>query len=333
MGGDGLRLTGSDVANFVACQHLSRLDLLHARGELRRVQEFVLGFEDLVKRGEAHEAEVLGRFRADGRTIAEISVVPDAGAVAEAGQATRDAIRGGADVICQGALLGGSPDGGPALLGRPDFLIRADLLRGLDGGERDGRQHYEVVDAKLARTAKARAVAQTAFYSDLLAPLQGGITPRWMHLALGAGQLTSLKVGDFAAYERQARRPRGGFGAGGGDPCPEPVEHCVICRWNDRCTARRRRDDDLSLVAGISRDQRRGLKSAGPPTRRGLAALEVLPSGNGASEESLAGARQQARLQVTSEDQGFLAYEVLDPERDTDGIIVPNRGLLALPEA
>src|ERR1700760_1991495 len=75
-----------------------------------------------------------------------------------------------------------------------------------------------------------------------------------------------------------------------------------------------------------------GSNSAGTPTRRGLAALEVRPSGNGASEESLAGARQQARLQVTSEDQGFLAYEVLDPERDTDGIIVPNRGLLALPE-
>jgi hypothetical protein len=34
-------------------------------------------------------------------------------------------------------------------------------------------QHYEVVDAKLARTAKARAVLQTALYSRLLAELQG----------------------------------------------------------------------------------------------------------------------------------------------------------------
>jgi predicted RecB family nuclease len=33
--------------------------------------------------------------------------------------------------------------------------------------------HYEVVDAKLARTAKARAVLQTAFYSRLLVELQG----------------------------------------------------------------------------------------------------------------------------------------------------------------
>src|ERR1700742_1216942 len=336
--GEQLRLSASDVANFVACQHLIRLDLLHARGELRRVQEFDLGFEDLVKRGEAHEAEVLGRFRADGRTIAEISVVPDAGAVAEAGQATRDAIRDGADVIYQGALLGESPGGGPALLGRPDFLIRADLLGERDGRPRGSQRHYEVVDAKLARTAKARAVAQTAFYSHLLAPLQDGIEPRWMHLALGAGQLTSLKVGDYAAYERQARRALGGFvDADPGhnppaDPYPEPVEHCVICRWNDLCTARRRRDDDLSLVAGISRDQRRVVKGAGVPTRRGLAALEVLPSGNRASEESLDGARQQARLQVATEDQGRIAYELLAPERDPAGSLVPNRGLLALPE-
>jgi predicted RecB family nuclease len=334
--GEQLRLSASDVANFVACQHLSRLDLLHARNQLRRVQEFDLGFEDLVKRGEAHEAEVLSRFRADGRRIAEISVAPDADAVAEAAQATRDAIRDGADVIYQGALVGESPDGA-ALLGRPDFLIRSDLLAARDGKPRHGEPHYEVVDAKLARTAKARAVAQTAFYSHLLASLQG-ITPRWMHLALGAGELTALKVGDYAAYERQARRALGGFIAEDPghnppvDPYPEPVEHCVICRWDDLCTARRRQDDDLSLVAGITRDQRRVLKSAGISTRRNLAALTELPSGSRASEESLAGARQQARLQVASEDEGHIVYELLEPERDPQGAIVPNRGLLALPE-
>src|SRR5208283_612636 len=61
------------------------------------------------------------------------------------------------------------------------------------------------------------------------------------------------------------------------DPYPEPVEHCVICRWDDLCKDRRRRDDDLSLVAGITKDQRRALKTAGVPTRRGLADLPVVP--------------------------------------------------------
>ncbi len=106
----------------------------------------------------------------------------------------------------------------------------------------------------------------------------------------------------------------------------------MICRWDDLCSARRRRDDDLSLVAGITRDQRRALKSAGVTTRRGLAGLAELPTGTRASEESLAGARQQARLQVTSEDDGHIVYELLEPDRDPYGAIVPNRGLLALPE-
>ena len=120
--GEQLRLSASDVANFVACQHLIRLDLLHARHQLRRVQAFDLGFEDLVKRGEAHEAEVLSRFRADGRSITEISIVPDSDAVAEAARATREAIRDRADVIYQGALVGESPDGA-TLLGRPELPV------------------------------------------------------------------------------------------------------------------------------------------------------------------------------------------------------------------
>ena len=331
--GERLRLSASDVANFVACQHRTRLDLLAARGALRRVREFDLGFQDLVRRGEAHELTVLERFRADGRSITEINQRPDA----DAARATREAIGSGTDVIYQGVLLGASPDAGTALLGRPDFLVRAGLLAAPDEEPRPGELHYEVVDAKLARTAKARAVAQTAFYSHLLAALQG-VRPRWMHLALGGGGLTSLKVGDYAAYERQARRALGTFIAVGPghnpptDPYPEPVEHCVICRWDDLCKDRRRRDDDLSLVAGITKGQRRTLKTAGVPTRRALASLDVLPGGNGVSRQSLEGARLQARLQVASEDEGRIRYEVLDPERDAAGALLINRGLLALPE-
>ena len=70
--GERLRLSASDVANFVACGHLTRLDLLHARGEIQPPHVFDVGFEDLVARGEAHEAAVLQRFRAAGWHVAEI---------------------------------------------------------------------------------------------------------------------------------------------------------------------------------------------------------------------------------------------------------------------
>jgi hypothetical protein len=54
----------SDVANFLACGHLTRLDLLSARGQLRPPHEYDAGFHDLVARGEAHERAVLAGFLA-----------------------------------------------------------------------------------------------------------------------------------------------------------------------------------------------------------------------------------------------------------------------------
>jgi uncharacterized protein len=321
-----VRLAASDVANFLACRRLTQLDLLRARGELRPPREFDIGFQELVRRGEVHERAVLERFRADGLDVVEIS------AAADGTRATAEAIRGGARAVYQGTLTGGGA-GHPALFGRPDFLVRADLLPAPDGEPRPDGIHYEVVDAKLARSAKARAVLQTAFYSHLLADLQG-TQPRWMHLALGNGEFASFKVSDFAAYERQTRRLLAA--AIGGDPTPEvypePVEHCAICRWRELCADRRRTDDDLSLVAGMTTGQRRALKGAGIPTRRGFAGRAELPRLDRVSPDALERAQLQARLQVASEDAGVIRYELLDPERDSGGALVANRGLLALPE-
>jgi uncharacterized protein len=173
-------------------------------------------------------------------------------------------------------------------------------------------------------------VLQTSFYSHLLAGVQG-TEPRWMYLALGNGERTSFKVSDYAAYERQTRRLL--EAAIGGDPAaevyPEPVEHCAICRWRDLCADRRRTDDDLSLVAGMTVGQWRALKGDGIPTRRGFAGLAELPRLDRVSPDSLERSQLQARLQVTSEDEGVIRYELLDPERDGDGALVANRGLLA----
>ena len=70
--GDRLRLSASDVANFLGCQHLTRLDLLRARGVLDPPHAFDVGFQDLVARGEVHERTVLDQFRAEGREVTEI---------------------------------------------------------------------------------------------------------------------------------------------------------------------------------------------------------------------------------------------------------------------
>ncbi len=78
--------------------------------------------------------------------------------------------------------------------------------------------------------------------------------------------------------------------------------------------------------------QRRALKAAGIATRRGFAGLAGLPRLDRVSRDALGRAQAQARLQVASEDDGTIRYELLEPERDASGALVPNRGLLALPE-
>ncbi len=328
-----VRFSASDVSNFLGCRHLIRLDLLAAHGRIKPDKAFDIGFEKLVERGEVHEATVLQRFRDDGLEVVEINGSTDA----DAAHATHDAMRGDVPVIYQGVMCTNPRNGGSALLGRPDFLVRADILPPGDGAQNDIPAMYEVVDAKLARTAKARAVLQTAFYSSLLAELQG-VQPRRMHLALGNGDFSSFRVAEFAGYERRIRRMLELFIADGPgdnpplDPYPEPVEHCAICRWSANCSARRRTDDDLSLIASMPTNQRIALKDEDIGTRRGFAALRTLPDVGRLNPTSLARSQMQARLQVASEDAGQIEYQLLEPERDADGALVPNRGLLALPE-
>jgi hypothetical protein len=72
-----VRVAASDVANFLACQELTQLDLRAARRTLRPPHAVDLGFEDLVRRGEEHERGVLEGFRADGWEVADLSEAGD----------------------------------------------------------------------------------------------------------------------------------------------------------------------------------------------------------------------------------------------------------------
>jgi predicted RecB family nuclease len=328
-----LQLAATDLSNFLACRHLTRLDTLKSQGYLSPAKQFDIGFQDLIKRGEVHEKRVLDLLAEESRVteIPTTSEITDA----EKSRLTADAITAGVDVIYQGVLLL-NHSSGIRLLGRPDFLLRAELPC-LRTGPEKAAVGYEIVDAKLARTAKARAVLQSVFYSYLLSELQGAV-PERLHLALGNGEFVPFRVADFAAYERQIRSFLEDFLQEDlGDypdvePYPEPVEHCAICRWRADCTGKRRDDDDLSLIAGMPTTQRVALKAIGVSQRRQFAAIQTLPDLKGANLDSLRRSQLQAQLQVESEDAGEITYQLLDPDRDDEGGVVPNRGLLALPE-
>ena len=69
---------------------------------------------------------------------------------------------------------------------------------------------------------------------------------------------------DFAAYyrfvkarlERAIEQNRSGI-----TTVAEPTAHCEICRWWQECDAEWRKQDHLSLVAGINRLQRKQLSA------------------------------------------------------------------------
>src|SRR5262245_5838883 len=296
-----LRISASDLSDFLACRHLTRRSVEVANGRLAKPAHSDLGFQALVERGRRHEGDVLARFRAGGwDDIVELE--PFANGFEAAEVATRAAIERRADLIYQGVLTHGDE------LGLPDFLVRADLV----GSDRRG---FEVIDAKLARSAKARAVLQTAFYSRLLSTVQGS-EPLRMHLALGGrDDLEAFRVADFAAYERRVSQMLGEFALGDEDPYPDPVEHCLICRWRSDCARRRREDDYLSLVAGISARQRKGLLENGVSTLQQFGDLDIPPDIQGLGSEALANAHAQARVQLRGRRSGVPESEFRELER------------------
>src|SRR6185436_18019271 len=211
------------------------------------------------RRGFQHEARYKADLETAGRIVVTISTdgyETDRGEVLRRAAAeTVDAMAAGADVIYQATFFDGT------FRGHADFLLRVDSP---DRPSRWGPYHYEVADTKLARHVKASAVLQICSYIDQLERLQG-VRPEWLHVALGGSARTieRLRVDDYMAYYRAAkerfldavsdRRPVAFPPTG---TYPEPVDHCEVCRWAAECSAQRRADDHLSLVAGISGRQR-----------------------------------------------------------------------------
>ena len=324
----------TDLVAYLACEHLTQLERAAMAGLVHRPMRDDPELDVIRKRGFAHEARFLADLRAEGRTAVTIALdgsIEDRGEQLRAAAAeTEAAMAGGADVIYQATFFDGT------WRGHADFLLRVnDATR----PSRFGPYHYEVADTKLARHIKASAVLQICTYVDLLEAVQG-VRPAWMHVALGGSSraVERLRVDDFMAYYRSARdrflramtvdTPPTYPPA---DTYPDPVEHCEVCRWAAECVARRRADDHLSLVAGISGRQRRALSGRGTTTLAQLGRMELplVPPVEGASAGALARVREQARIQLEGRLEGRPMYELLLP--GPGAAAESERGLASLP--
>ncbi len=315
---DATVLSATDLNNFLACEHLTALDLAVLHDGLTRPQARPGQATLLAELGEAHERTYLEKLQADGYDVVTIERNRDLAAAAEA---TENAMWAGAKIIYQATFFDGR------WVGHADFLRKVDER--LEGGRWDW--HYEVEDTKLARHTEPYFLLQLCYYSEHVARVQGAAA-RSMHVVLGNGERTSFRVDDFAAYYRDVKARFLTRLDDGTPTYPLPVGHCSLCVWDGECSARRKRDDHLSGVASITRLQTGRLNDAGITT---LAALATAPD-NSRPEKMVAPTFEKLRRQARLQDEQRLALAAHDPDPYRYEFIedaVPNhRGFCLLPE-
>jgi predicted RecB family nuclease len=305
---DRLLFSPSDLGGFLACEHLTQLELAVAHGEAARVVE-ASDYADLLRRkGQEHEQAYLASLRDAGRSVVEIGLGPPRDYTAGFAR-TMAAMRSGADYVYQAVF---TADG---WRGIADFLERVDRPSAL------GPFSYQVLDTKLARHPRPEHALQLSFYSQALARAQG-LEPDLAYVVLGTRERAPIRLADVAAYYRHVRgrfcraveaRPATG---------PYPCDHCSYCDFRTRCEARLEREDHLVRVAGMRRDHVRHLRAAGIDTLTSLATRTDAPATK-IAPRTLAGLIEQAELQLHRHRTGALTWRVREVE--------PGRGFSALP--
>lgn len=317
--GRQVRISASDLCNFLECQYLSAMDYRALFERLERTQDSE-DAELIQDKGLVHEAAYLARLQRAGKQVVTI----DKATPEQMANATLEAMRSGSDVIFQATFLDNLMVEGHAVnvLGYADFLERVDKPSAL------GSFSYEVHDTKLAKTTKAKFLVQLIIYSELVARVQKHY-PQRMHVVTGreGGLIESHETARYRAVVGQALARYASFLADEGlrqAETPEPCDHCNLCGWREHCDSRWAQEDHLSRVANISKVQVAKLRKAGINTRAQLAAVADPKSIRDMQEHTASRLIHQASLQIKAEQTGQPIHVLLPVE--------PYKGLGRLPE-
>jgi uncharacterized protein len=298
--------SATDLCNFVACSTHTSLERLSFDIQLER-KESDSQLALVMKKGHEHEQAYLEKLRASGKTVYEIEKRKGASPEEEA-QHSAEVLRKGYDYVYQPCLA------------RDDFAGYADFLVRVETPSRLGKFSYEVIDSKLSKNEKASHLIQLCFYSDLLADVQG-IRPEHAHIYTGSKELLRFRLSNFFSYYRSREAD---FHSAVRSPIPEPLDsepctHCSVCHWHDHCSKAWEKQDHLSLVANITRSQRKKLTVAGITT---VAQLANNPHEriSGISDDALKRLEEQATLQVAARQRnGEPQLKILRPEEGGRG--------------
>ena len=309
-----IQLSATDLVGHLNCGHLTALDVQVATGALKKPENYDPLLEILRERGQRHEDAYIQHLRDAGHQLTKIEGVDITNATVDA---TLEAMRNGSEIIIQAALRHGRWSG------------RADVLRRVETPSDLGDFSYEIIDTKLARETKGGTVLQLCLYADLLANAQGRPPEKVFVVAPWSDyQPQEFRFADYAAYFRRVKAAAENALELPDDQVeyPDPKSHCDVCRWEQQCEKRRRADDHLCLIAGISKNQISELQANGFGTAKTLADMpSPMPfqpqRGAPASFERV---RAQAAIQVSARETGERKFEFLD--------VVPEFGFAALPE-
>jgi uncharacterized protein len=300
----------SDLGNFVACEHLTQLELAAVLGESKRPY-FSNAYVDLIARkGQEHERNFLEALQAEGHGLAEVGL-GDGRDFAAAVEATVAAMRTGADYIYQAVFLDG------------DWHGIADFLERIDRPSSLGNWSYQVLDTKLARHPRPEHALQLCFYSHALEQIQQ-IAPKLAYVVLGTRERFPIRLANVSAYFRRLQLRFREAIAARKQTAPYPCEHCPMCSYQSICEARWEGEDHLVRVAGIRRDQVNRLIGAGVGTLTSLAKARRdmrVPKIPAATFEGL---HEQAALQLETDRTGKISYLELPVDS--------GRGFAALPK-
>jgi len=304
---DELLFSPSDLSGFLACEHLTQLELAVALQEGRRPSYENAYAELLRRKGEEHEQAFLAAIRAAGHSV--VTVQRDGLRDFEGGaRRTLEAVGKGVDYVYQAVFSSGGWRG------------VADFLERVERPSRLGAWSYQVLDTKLARHPRPEHALQLSFYSQALEEAQG-LAPEVAYIVLGTRGRVPVRLVDVTAYYRRVRQRFGSAVAARSPTGPYPCHHCSFCDFRALCDDRLEQEDHVVRVAGIHRDQVKRLFAGGIDTLTGLAEARSTVSKMAVS--TFEGLREQAGLQLIRQRSGALEWRALPIE--------PGRGFSDLP--
>ncbi len=245
-------ITGTHVYSYIKCPRAVALDLHRPRGDRRDLREEE---QFLLQRGRDHEADFVAALDWPEPKF-------ERGDFGAGAAETESWLRAGVEGVLQGVLLGSGR------LGIPDLLRR-------EPGDSDlGGHHYVVGDIKSSQRPRSDQVLQVAFYSALLAELQGRV-PEYGYLVLGDGREQRFELRDFRPALREVVECIEQLRAAPTAARPFLSRACVSCHWSDLCRDELVERDDLSLLTGMTRGVRTTLEQAEIHSCRAVETLAV----------------------------------------------------------